>query len=264
MSECGNLDIFLVVDRSGSRLRGLVIKNMENTPEQGEKIFSILKKYDLNILSYLASSVVKKKISTYVCVELPERELEYDKIAAELRNATGAEEVFWKDYPIPGFAHQPFFPITCFSRRGFFFLGHVLRGSFEGIRKRLGASVAKVLLYHMGRMGGLNRAEEAKRERPDLTLKQLMMRFLLTGYAFGQYIGELTEWSENGTIVIRTKRNWESEFLDKRYNEPQCHFTRGFLEGFLSGLFNKEFTSRETKCECMGDEYCEFVFEVRK
>ena len=264
MSECGNLDIFLVVDRSGSRLRGLVIKNMENTPEQGEKIFSILKKYDLNIFSYLASSVVKKKISTYVCVELPERELEYDKIAAELRNATGAEEVFWKDYPIPGFAHQPFFPITCFSRRGFFFLGHVLRGSFEGIRKRLGASIAKVLLYHMGRMGGLNRAEEAKRERPDLTLKQLMMRFLLAGYAFGQYIGELTEWSENGTIVIRTKRNWESEFLDKRYNEPQCHFTRGFLEGFLSGLFNKEFTSRETKCECMGDEYCEFVFEVRK
>lgn len=264
MSECGNLDIFLVVDRSGSRLRGLVIKNMENTPEQGEKIFSILKKYDLNILSYLASSIVKKKISIYVCVELPERELEYDKIAAELRNATGAEEVFWKDYPIPGFAHQPFFPITCFSRRGFFFLGHVLRGSFEGIRKRLGASIAKVLLYHMGRMGGLNRAEEAKRERPDLTLKQLMMRFLLTGYAFGQYIGELIEWSENGTIVIRTKRNWESEFLDKRYNEPQCHFTRGFLEGFLSGLFNKEFTSRETKCECMGDEYCEFVFEVRK
>ena len=54
MSECGNLDIFLVIDRSGSRLRGLVIKNMENTPEQGEKIFSILKKYDLNILSYLA------------------------------------------------------------------------------------------------------------------------------------------------------------------------------------------------------------------
>ena len=264
MSECGNLDIFLVVDRSGSRLRGLVIKNMENTPEQGEKIFSILKKYDLNIFSYLASSIIKKKISIYVCVELPERELEYDKIAAELRNATGAEEVFWKDYPIPGFAHQPFFPITCFSRRGFFFLGHVLRGSFEGIRKRLGASIAKVLLYHMGRMGGLNRAEEAKRERPDLTLKQLMMRFLLTGYAFGQYIGELTEWSENGTIVIRTKRNWESEFLDKRYNEPQCHFTRGFLEGFLSGLFNKEFTSRETKCECMGDEYCEFVFEVRK
>jgi len=264
MSECGNLDIFLVVDRSGSRLRGLVIKNMENTPEQGEKIFSILKKYDLNILSYLASSIIKKKISIYVCVELPERELEYDKIAAELRNATGAEEVFWKDYPIPGFAHQPFFPITCFSRRGFFFLGHVLRGSFEGIRKRLGASIAKVLLYHMGRMGGLNRAEEAKRERPDLTLKQLMMRFLFTGYAFGQYIGELIEWSENGTIVIRTKRNWESEFLDKRYNEPQCHFTRGFLEGFLSGLFNKEFTSRETKCECMGDEYCEFVFEVRK
>ena len=84
-----------------------------------------------------------------------------DGIAAELRNITGAEEVVWRDHPIPGFSHQPFFPLTCLSRRGFF-LGHVLRGSFEGIRKRLGASVAKVLLYHMGRIGGLNRAAEAK------------------------------------------------------------------------------------------------------
>ena len=264
MNDYGNLDIPLVIDKIGSRLKGLVIKNLENMPGQGAKIFSILRKYDFNVLSYLASSVAKEGVTIYVCVELPEKELEYDVIAAELRSATGAEEVVWEDYPIPGFSHQPFFPITCFSRRGVFFIDYVLKGLFEGIRKRLGASVAKILFYHMGRMGGLKRADEAKRERPDLTIKQLLTRFLLTGYAFGQYIGELIEWSENGKIVIRTKRNWESKFLDKRYNEPQCHFTRGFFEGFLSGLFNKEFTSRETKCECMGDEYCEFVFEVRK
>ena len=162
MDEYGSLDISLVIDKMGSRLRGLVIKNLENVPEQVEKIFSTLKRYDLNVLSYLSSSVVKKKVSIYVCVELPEEGLDYDRIAAELRNITGAEEVIWRDYPISGFSHQPFFPLTCFSRRGFFFLNYVLRGSFEGIRKRLGASVAKVLLYHMGRMGGLNRAEEAK------------------------------------------------------------------------------------------------------
>ena len=263
MDEYDSLDIPLVIDKMSSRLGGLVIKNLENIPEQGEKIFSILKRHNLNVLSYLSSSVVKKKISIYVCVELPKEELDYDRIAAELRSITGAEEVVWKDYPIPGFSYQPFFPLTCFSRRGFFFLGHVLRGSFEGIRKRLGASVAKVLLYHMGRMGGLNRAEEAKRERPDLTLKQLMIRFLLTGYAFGQYVGELVEWDEERKrVMIRTRQSWESAMLGKGHSEPQCHFTRGFFTGFISGLFNEEFTSRETKCECVGDEYCEFVFEV--
>jgi len=260
-----SLDMSLVIDKMGSRLKGLVIKNLENIPEQGEKIFSTLKRHNLNVLSYLSSSVVKKRVSIYVCVELPEEELEYDRIAAELKNITGAEEVVWRDYPILGFSPQPFFPLTCFSRRGVFFLAHVLRGSFEGIRKRLGASVAKVLLYHMGRMGGLNQAEEAKRERPDLTLKQLVVRFLLTGYAFGHYVGELVEWDERRRrVVIRTRQNWESAMLGKGHNEPQCHFTRGFFSGFISGLFGEELTARETRCECMGDEYCEFVLEARR
>ena len=79
--------------------------------------------------------------------------MEYDVIAAELRSATGAEEVVWEDYSIPGFSHQPFFPITCFSRRGVFFINYVLKGLFEGIRKRLGVSVAKILYLSYGANG---------------------------------------------------------------------------------------------------------------
>ena len=117
MNDYGNLDIPLVIDKIGSRLKGLVIKNLENMPGQGAKIFSILRKYDFNVLSYFASSVAKEGVTIYVCVELPEKELEYDVIAAELRSATGAEEVVWEDYPIPGFSHQPFFPIICFLQK---------------------------------------------------------------------------------------------------------------------------------------------------
>ena len=67
---------------------------------------------------------------------------------------------------------------------------------------------------------------------------------------------------EGRRVVVRTRQNWESAMLGKGHSEPQCHFTRGFFTGFISGLFNEEFASREAKCECMGDEYCEFVFEV--
>ena len=70
-----------------------------------------------------------------------------------------------------------------------------------------------------------------------------MVRFLLTGYAFGQYVGELVEWDEEKRrVVVRTRQNWESAMLGKGHSEPQC----------------------QTKCECMRDEYCEFVLEARR
>jgi len=43
MDKFDGLDMSLVIDKMGSRLRGLVIKNLENIPEQGEKIFINLK-----------------------------------------------------------------------------------------------------------------------------------------------------------------------------------------------------------------------------
>ena len=257
------LDIPLVVDKIGSTLKGLVIKNVRNEPGQGAKIFSVLREYDLRILFYLCSTIVGERTSIYLCLEIPGKEPRYEEISVKLRDATGAEEIIWEDYPVPGFSHQPFFPVMCFFKRGIFFAGHVLRSAFEGLRKRIGAPVIKVVLYHAGRAAGLDRAEKVGEERPDLTPKQLLMRFLLSGYAFGQYIGELAEWEEGEKAVIRVREGWESEFMGRGYEEPQCHFMRGFFEGFLSGIFGKEFIAIERRCECMGDDYCEFVLEVR-
>lgn len=43
MNDYGNLDIPLVIDKIGSRLKGLVIKNLENMPGQGEDFLNFKK-----------------------------------------------------------------------------------------------------------------------------------------------------------------------------------------------------------------------------
>ena len=47
----------------------------------------------------------------------------------------------------------------------------------------------------------------------------------------------------------------------RKSGDPCCHFFRGFLEGFLSEMFEKNITVSEEKCVGKGDEHCEFVFE---
>ena len=50
------------------------------------------------------------------------------------------------------------------------------------------------------------------------------------------------------------------ETISHKTNEPCCHLFRGFLEGFLSELFDKTIEVTEEKCAGKGDPHCEFLF----
>ena len=41
---------------------------------------------------------------------------------------------------------------------------------------------------------------------------------------------------------------------------PVCNFTKGFIEGFLSGVFRKNLKLREAACTAKGDPEC--IFEI--
>jgi predicted hydrocarbon binding protein len=56
--------------------------------------------------------------------------------------------------------------------------------------------------------------------------------------------------------TLRMVQNCES-FMVKA-EEPSCHFTTGFLNGFFSAVKNQHV--KETKCIAMGDPYCEWEF----
>jgi predicted hydrocarbon binding protein/archaellum biogenesis ATPase FlaH len=68
------------------------------------------------------------------------------------------------------------------------------------------------------------------------------------------------EYCKVGKVTIgetlRMVQNCES-FMVKA-EEPSCHFTTGFLNGFFSAIKNQHV--KETKCIAMGDPYCEWEF----
>lgn len=69
---------------------------------------------------------------------------------------------------------------------------------------------------------------------------------------------KISEKELGGNIKVRM---CFEALLRGRRNEKICHWTRGFVAGFLSEIFGKSVEAVELKCVAVGDELCEF--EVR-
>lgn len=61
-----------------------------------------------------------------------------------------------------------------------------------------------------------------------------------------------------GSGKVKVIDSFESKA--RKTTQPCCDLFRGFLEGFLSELFEKKINITEEKCAGKGDEHCEFVF----
>ena len=52
------------------------------------------------------------------------------------------------------------------------------------------------------------------------------------------------------------------ETIARKTTQPCCHIFKGFLEGFLTELFEKTIEVTEEKCAGKGDKHCEFTFSL--
>jgi len=169
-----------------------------------------------------------------------------------------------------------------------------LKNSLEAIDNTIMDRIHKRLMD--GLMGFILRGEPLWKERPRLgnevslhALGHIMvlpaiaseryrMAMRLGGVIGGKEVGEhlmeaglkegeavkrvlhLLEYCKVGKVsmgeTIRMIQNCES-FMVKA-EEPSCHFTTGFLNGFFSAVKNQHV--KETKCIAMGDPYCEWEF----
>jgi predicted hydrocarbon binding protein/KaiC/GvpD/RAD55 family RecA-like ATPase len=169
-----------------------------------------------------------------------------------------------------------------------------LRGSLEAIDNTIMERIHHRLMD--GLMGFILRGEPLWKERPRLgneislhCLGHIMvlpamisdryrMAMRLGGAMGGKRVGEhlmdagmredeavkrilnFLEYCKVGKVTIgetlRMVQNCES-FMVKA-EEPSCHFTTGFLNGFFSAVKNQHV--KETKCIGMGDPYCEWEF----
>jgi predicted hydrocarbon binding protein/KaiC/GvpD/RAD55 family RecA-like ATPase len=146
------------------------------------------------------------------------------------------------------------------------FIGFVLRGEpLWKERPRLGNEVGLGQFWLMVVL-------------PATASEQYRMAIRLGGAMGGKRVGErlmeagikedeaakrilsLLEYCKVGKVsmgeTLRMVQNCES-FMVKA-EEPSCHFTTGFLNGFFSTVKNQHV--KETKCIAMGDPHCEWEF----
>lgn len=64
----------------------------------------------------------------------------------------------------------------------------------------------------------------------------------------------------SGTVTI--KECFEAAAWRKKPYKA-CHWTRGYIAGFISEVFGKPVETVEVKCQTTGDEYCEFKIQTK-
>ena len=158
---------------------------------------------------------------------------------------------------------SPFFPIICNGRRAVI-MPEILYGNlFEGMRTKFKPALTQVFIYQLGVQVGASLAEllkdilERYKDDPIYTLRGLFH----FGRAFGYNVLDRVEILDD-KIVLEVLDGWEAKALKKRYASPQCHLTRGLIEGFLKKAIGGEWDVEETECVAMGSETCKFI--VRK
>ena len=157
-------------------------------------------------------------------------------------------------------AISPFFPIICSGRRTIIMPEILYANLFEGMRSRFKPALTQIFLYQLGIQVGASLAELLKdileRYRDDpINALRILFHF---GRAFGYNVLDRLEILDD-KIVLEVLDGWEAKALKKRYTSPQCHLTRGLIEGFLNKATGRKWDVEEMECIAMGFECCKFV-----
>lgn len=117
---------------------------------------------------------------------------------------------------------------------------------------------AGTILWEMGRAAG---DFEAKRVRERLRLNQVdALKYLLADKrASGWYIGQIEEVATSPVkLIAKVEHSIECEHRSSKHREPMGFFLKGYLNGYISFILEKELKIKELKCRAKGDSFCEF------
>jgi len=155
------------------------------------------------------------------------------------------------------------FPIQHGEERAVVMPISLLKNLFEEIEKILTPSGFAAVFYNAGKRSGENFAKYYREKFNPKTKEELAeLLFLCTG-AIGW--GRVETYSLDLNRIsgkVRLVGNIEGAMRNKGA-EPVCHWTRGFLTGYLSIATGREIEVKEIKCIGKGDEYCEFQLEAK-
>jgi len=149
-------------------------------------------------------------------------------------------------------------------------MGFLLHGKPLVERPRLGSDIHLHAIIHATGFSQLTneRYQTALRMGGTRAGKEVGERLIEAGIGEDEAVKSILTLLEHCKVgevavgdTIRIKDNCESvavNFITKKFKEPSCYFTTGFLNGFFSTVKNQHV--KETKCIAVGDPYCEWEF----
>ena len=156
------------------------------------------------------------------------------------------------------------FPVLHGEERAVVMPISLLRNLFEEVEKILTPSGFAAVFYNAGKRSGENFARYYRKKFNPKTKEELAELLFSCVKAIGW--GQIKTHSLDLKRIygrIRSVDNIEAATRKNKGTEPICHWTRGFLAGYLSATTGKDVEVREVKCMGKGDDFCEFEIEER-
>lgn len=197
--------------------------------------------------------------SSFIDISKATKSLE--EVEKELRSLDVVLDVILKD-PNPTPFESIHFPILHGTTRAIIMpkgMFWALWNAFEGILAHSGLTA---VLYDAGKKMGEHAAKRL-REMFGLEGKDLIEAMCQAGQATGWAITEVQDIDfQDLTATIIVKDCFEAVAWRKK-PYAVCHWTRGYVAGYMSVVFQKPVEAIETKCIAKGDKQCEFKIKQK-
>lgn len=240
------------------KLKGIVVRGVENFTENFGAIARAIHVEGGNIVIMRPSSPSGEKVDILYYVECAE-DVE-ETIASRIRELGIAEEILLIESPDERLALNIFFPYMVMDERAIIMREAVYSGLFNGLRELMKEGGAKTFLYMIGVQTGKEVTNSLKPILEGKSILESLETLALIAKALGYFNSERIHLQEE-FLVFDIRDNWEAACLKKRYNTPQCYWSKGVLEGFLSELTGFKWKVEEKECAAMGNERCRFIIK---
>jgi predicted hydrocarbon binding protein len=195
--------------------------------------------------------------SSFVDVSKATRSIE--RVKKELRKLDVVLDViFWEPKPAP--FESVHFPVLHGTTRAMIMPIGMFRALWNGFERILAPSGLAAVIYDAGKRMGRHAATRLK-EMFGLEGKDLILAMAQAGQATGWSLTKVkrVNFKQLSAIIIVENSFEAAAWRKKPYNA--CHWTRGYLAGYMSTVFKEPVEAVEVKCMAKGDKHCKFKIQ---
>ncbi|MCS7116698.1 MAG: hypothetical protein NZ896_04415 [Nitrososphaerales archaeon] len=233
---------------------------IKNVADALAKVSTIIAKFGINIYSGFITAYPEKPEALFSFIaDTTQVSVTPEQLIEELKGLDVVLGVNLYEPKLKGFITDKLhFPLLALGERSLTFRVESLAEMFRRLYEVFG-SAAAFILYQMGSTLGSDKVEKLRMSY-NLSDEEVLKMILDERIAKGWCIPELIEFDKaNSRVVVRVYELFECLPSKEKENEAKSYFFKGYLEGVLKKVLNREVRVVEERCIAKGDAYCEFV-----